>query len=141
MAAPPPSRGQPHSVPRAFAAARHCLPSTNSHPGRLDSTRHAIRHDSLVTKPSRPAPYCKRPSPNPTGPSHRGVTFPPEQLGTVIQDAGRSRRRSHTPLPGHDPPSGEPAFPLSKTRGRHGCGKSSPLFSGQPTSPLPLPGY
>jgi hypothetical protein len=128
--------------PTRLRRGTHCLPSTNSHPGCLDSTRHAIRYGSLVSKPSWPAPYCKRFSPTPTGPSHRGVTFPPEQLDTVIQNAGRSSPpQPKTPLPGRDPPSVEPAFPLSKTRGRYGCGNNFPPFSGQPTSPLPLSGY
>ena len=141
MAASPPSRDQPHSAPRAFAAARRRRPCTNTHPGGQDSTRHATKYCSLVGKPSRPTPYCKRRSHNPTRP-----VAPRSHVSTRTARHDHTKRRpqlaaaAQTPLPGRDPPSVEPAFPLSKTRGRYGCCNNLPPFSGQPTSPLPLSG-
>ena len=118
-------------------------PAAHQHPSGLPRLHPPCYETcSLVGTPSRPTPYCKAAATTPPGPSHRGVTFPPEQLDTAIQNAGRSSTpQPKTPLPGRDPPSVEPAFPLSKTRGRYGCCNTLPIVSGQPTSPLPLSGY
>ena len=142
IAAPPPSRGQPHAAPRTFAAARRRRPHTNTHPGCQDSTRHAMKPALSLARHRGQHLTASAAATTPPGPSHRGVTFPPEQLDTAIQNAGRSSTpQPKTPLPGRDPPSVEPAFPLSKTRGRYGCCNTLPIVSGQPTSPLPLSGY
>ena len=104
MATPPPSCDQPHSTPRAIAAARHCLTYTNPQPGRQDSTRHAIKHCSSVSKPSRPTPYSKAHQPQPQ-PARRTAEsrFHPNSSTQSYKTPAATRRRSPNAAPGTRP--------------------------------------
>ena len=141
MAASPPSRGQPHSSPRAFAAARRRRPCTNTHPGAKTSPA-MLRHTALSLACHRGQhPPASAAATNPPGPSHRGVTFPPVQLDTTIQNAGRNsppqpkrRSRDATRL------ASNPLSPSLKREVATVAAITFPSSAGSPPDHYPSPG-